>query len=46
MPDGPDIIAITNVFAVGTALSSIIYFLLLTLSSTVTLVVNMLHSKV
>ena len=36
MPNGSDIIAITNIFAAGTAFGSIIYFYLLTLFSTVT----------
>ena len=46
MPNSPNIITVTNIFTASTAFNSIIYFLLLTLFSTVALIVNILHSKV
>ena len=46
MPNSPNIVTITSAFAAGTAFSGIIYFLLLTLSSTITEVVNVLRNKV
>ena len=47
MPNSPKVITVAaSIFTTSTAFSGIIYFLLLTLSSTITVVVNILHSKV
>ena len=47
MPNSPNIVTVAaSIFTAGTAFSGIIYSLLLTLSFTVTVVVNVLHSEV
>ena len=46
MPNSPNIITITSIFTAGAAFSGILYFLLLTLFSTITVVVNILYSEI
>ena len=46
MPNSPDIVTVASIFTTSTTFNSIINFLLLTLFSTVTVVVNILYGEV